>query len=56
MSNNQKTKLQEELKFLDEEKQRISNLVSTLPSLETRRHEVIKQLNPYYAKKQTPHR
>jgi len=56
MSKTEETKLQQELKFLDKEKQRIQNLVSTLPSLETRRHEVIKQLNPYYAKKQTPHR
>lgn len=41
-------KLQLELKFLDEEKKRIQNLISPLPQLEIRRKEVILKLNPHH--------
>lgn len=44
-------KLQSELKFLDDEKRRIQNLISTLPQLETRRKEIVLKLNPHHNRK-----
>lgn len=44
-------KLNQELRFLDDEKQRIQDLINTLPSIEKRRNEVILKLYPHHDKK-----
>lgn len=48
MKQEDRTKLQQELKFLEDEKKRIQNLISTLPQLETRKKEVILKLHPHH--------
>lgn len=49
MSKDERLKLQAELRFLEEEKKRITDLMKTLPDLEVRKHQVILKLNPHHA-------
>jgi len=48
MSREEQNKLNKELRFIEDEENRIKTLVTTLPDLAKRKHEVIIQLYPHH--------